>query len=339
MIIVLKPGIAKRQETTILKEIRKRGYRPHVMRGVARIVIGAIGDELTHQSLETLAMVFPDIVESVMPVQKRYKLVSREAHPENSTIQVRDQLIGGKKFQVMAGPCSVESEKQLLTTAEAVKAAGATILRGGAFKPRTSPYEFQGLGLKGLKLLAKARRETGLPIITELLSEQHTDLVAEYTDIIQIGARNAQNFQLLIAAAKTGKPILLKRGLSMKIEEWLLAGEYVLAHENANLMFCERGIRTFETYTRNTLDLSAVPIIKQESHCPIVIDPSQGAGRADLVKALCKGAVAMGADALLIEVHPNPAEAWSDGTQQVSLDLFAQLMQELRPLIAAVGRE
>lgn len=339
MIIVLKPGIARKQETTILDEIRKRGYRPHVMRGVARIVIGAIGDELTHQSLETLAMVFPDIVESVMPVQKRYTLVSREAHPQNSTVQVRDQVIGGKKFQVMAGPCSVESESQLLTTAHAVKAAGATILRGGAFKPRTSPYEFQGLGLKGLKLLAKARRETGLAIITELLSEQHTNLVAEYTDIIQIGARNAQNFQLLIAAAKTGKPILLKRGLSSKIEEWLLAGEYVLAHENANLMFCERGIRTFETYTRNTLDLSAIPIIKQESHCPIVIDPSQGAGRADLVKALCKGAVAMGADALLIEVHPNPAEAWSDGTQQVSLDVFAQLMNELQPLIAAVGRE
>jgi 3-deoxy-7-phosphoheptulonate synthase len=339
MIIVLKPGIAKKQETSILKEIRKRGYRPHVMRGVARIVIGAIGDELTHQSLETLAMVFPDIVESVMPVQKRYKLVSREAHPENSTVEARGQIIGGKKFQVMAGPCSVESEKQLLTTAVAVKAAGATILRGGAFKPRTSPYEFQGLGEKGLKLLAKARKETGLAIITELLSEQQAELVAEYTDIIQIGARNAQNFQLLIAAAKTGKPILLKRGLSMKIEEWLLAGEYVLAHENANLMFCERGIRTFETYTRNTLDLSTIPIIKQESHCPVVIDPSQGAGRADLVKSLCKGAVAMGADALLIEVHPNPVEAWSDGAQQVSLELFAQLMQELRPLIAAVGRE
>ena len=339
MIIVLKPGIARKHERAILREIRKRGYRPHVMRGVARTVIGAIGDELTHQSLETLAMVFPDIVESVMPVQKRYKLVSREAHPENSTIKVREHILGGKKFHVMAGPCSVEGEKQLLKTAEAVKAAGATILRGGAFKPRTSPYEFQGLGEKGLKLLAKARKETGLAVITELLSERHTEMVAEYADIIQIGARNSQNFQLLISAAKTGKPILLKRGLSMKMEEWLLAGEYVLAHENANLLFCERGIRTFETYTRNTLDLSAIPAIKQESHCPIVIDPSQGAGRADLVKALCKGAVAMGADALLIEVHPNPAEAWSDGAQQVSLELFAQLMRELRPLIAAVGRE
>lgn len=338
MIIVLKPEVSKRDETTILKEIRKRGYKPHVMHGVARTVIGAIGDELTHQSLETLAMVFPKIVESVTPVQKRYKLVSREAHPEDSTIQVRGLQIGGPKVQIMAGPCSVESEEQLMTTAEGVRAAGATILRGGAFKPRTSPYEFQGLGEKGLKLLSKARRETGLAIITELLSENHADLVAEHADIIQIGARNAQNFQLLIAAARTGKPVLLKRGLSMKIEEWLLAGEYVLANENCNLMFCERGIRTFETYTRNTLDLSTIPIIKQESHCPIVIDPSQGAGRADLVKAMCKGAVAMGADALLIEVHPNPAEALSDGAQQVSIAVFGELMRELQPLLTAVGR-
>ena len=339
MIIVLKPGVSRKQEAIVLKEIRKRGYRPHVMRGVARTVIGAIGDELTHQSLETLTTVFPQVVESVMPVQRRYKLVSRDAHPEDSTIQVGKHVLGGKKLHVMAGPCSVESERQLLTTAESVKAAGATMLRGGAFKPRTSPYEFQGLGTKGLKLLAKARRETGLPIITELLSESHAELVGEYADIIQIGARNAQNFQLLIAAAKLGKPILLKRGLSMRIEEWLLAGEYVLANENCNLMFCERGIRTFETYTRNTLDLSTIPIIKRESHCPIVIDPSQGAGRADLVLSLCKGAVAMGADALLIEVHPNPAEALSDGAQQLSLDLFAKLMRELRPFIAAAGRD
>src|SRR5664280_2820426 len=339
MIIVLKPGIARKQETSVLREIRKLGYKPHVMRGVARTVIGAIGDELTHQSLETLAMVFPEIVESVIPVQKRYKLVSREAHPEASTIPVREHFIGGKRFHVMAGPCSVEGEKQLLQTAVAVKAAGATILRGGAFKPRTSPYEFQGLGVKGLKLLAKARRETGLAVITELLSEAHAGIIAEYADIIQIGARNAQNYQLLIAAARTGKPILLKRGLSMRIEEWLLAGEYILANENSNLMFCERGIRTFETYTRNTLDLSTIPIIKRESHCPIVIDPSQGAGRADLVPAMCKGAVAMGADALLIEVHPNPAEAWSDGPQQVSLEEFEKLMRELHPFILASGRE
>ena len=339
MIIVLKPNLSKKQEATVLKEIRKRGYRPHVMRGVARTVIGAIGDELTHQSLETLATVFPQLIESVLPIQKRYKLVSREAHPSNSTVDVSRHVIGGKKFHVMAGPCSVESEKQLMQTAEAVKAAGATILRGGAFKPRTSPYEFQGLGEKGLKLLAKARKETGLAVITELLSESHAEMVAEYADILQIGARNSQNFQLLIAAAKTGKPVLLKRGLSMKIEEWLLAGEYVLANENPNLMFCERGIRTFETYTRNTLDLSTIPIIKKESHCPIVIDPSQGAGRADLVAAMCKGAVAMGADALLIEVHPNPTDALSDGAQQLTLEMFSKLMQELRPLILAAGRE
>src|SRR5829696_8841616 len=338
MIVVLKPNIAKKEELAVVKEIRKLGYRPHIMRGVERTVIGAIGDERTHASLETL-ITFP-AVEKVMPVQKRHKLVSREAHKGNSTIRLDNGVvIGGKKVQVMAGPCSVESEKQLMTTAEAVKAAGATVLRGGAFKPRTSPYEFQGLGEKGLKLLAKARRETGLAIITELLSEQHAEMVAEYADILQIGTRNAQNFQLLIAAAKTGKPVLLKRGLSMKIEEWLLAGEYVLANENCNLMFCERGIRTFETYTRNTLDLSTIPVIKRESHLPVVIDPSQGVGRADLVAAMCKGAVAMGADALLIEVHPNPAEAWSDGAQQVSLDNFKQLMNELKPFIAAAGRE
>lgn len=337
MIIVLKPHIPKKDERAVLDEIRKLGYVPHVIRGVARTVIGAIGDERTHQSLETLAT-WPQ-VESVMPIQKRYKLVSREGHPANSVVPVREHAIGGRAFHVMAGPCSVESEKQLLQTAVAVKKAGATVLRGGAFKPRTSPYEFQGLGEKGLKLLAKARKETGLAVITELLSEQHAKMVADYTDIIQIGARNSQNYQLLIAAARTGKPILLKRGLSMKIEEWLLAGEYVVAHGNPNLMFCERGIRTFETYTRNTLDLGAIPILKQESHLPVVIDPSQGAGRADLVIAMCKGAVAMGADALLIEVHPNPAEAWSDGAQQVSLDTFATLMQHLRPLLTASGRQ
>ncbi len=337
MIIVLKPHITRKEEAAVLAEIRKLGYRPHVMRGVARTVIGAIGDERTHQNLETLTA-WPQ-VESVTPIQKRFKLVSREAHPANSSVTLPNGVvIGGLKLTVMAGPCSVESEKQLLTTAHAVKKAGAVVLRGGAFKPRTSPYEFQGLGEKGLKLLAKARKETGLAVITELLSEDHAEMVAEYADILQIGARNAQNFQLLIAAAKTGKPVLLKRGLSMRIEEWLLAGEYILSNENPNLLFCERGIRTFENYTRNTLDLSAIPSIKNESHCPVVIDPSQGAGRADLVVSLCKGAVAMGADALLIEVHPNPAEAWSDGAQQLTLEGFAKLMEELKPFIAAAGR-
>ena len=337
MIIVLKPNLSKRDEAAVLREIKKRGYRPHVMRGVARTVVGAIGDERTHQSLESLTAWAQ--VESVTPIQKRHKLVSREAHPADSTVTAGKTVIGGKKFVVMAGPCSVESETQILTTAHAVKKAGATVLRGGAFKPRTSPYEFQGLGEKGLKLLAKARKETGLPIITELLSENHADLVAEYADILQIGTRNAQNFQLLIAAAKTGKPVLLKRGLAMKIEEWLLAGEYVLANDNAGLLFCERGIRTFETYTRNTLDLGTIPIIKRESHAPIIIDPSQGVGRADLVAAMCKGAAAMGADGLLIEVHPDPAKAWSDAAQQVTLEGFAKLMTELKPFLAAAGRE
>ena len=337
MIIVLRRNTSKKEEAIVLKEIRRLGYKPHVMRGVARTVIGAIGDERKQKSLEAL-IVLPQ-VESVTPVQKRYKLVSREAHPVDSTVDVRGVVVGGGKFHVMAGPCSVESEKQLMAAAHAVKEAGATILRGGAFKPRSSPYEFQGLGEKGLKLLAKARKETGLPIITELLSEGQADLVAEYADILQIGTRNAQNFQLLIAAAKTGKPVLLKRGLAMRMEEWLLAGEYILANNNPKLMFCERGVRTFETYTRNTLDLAAIPILKQESHCPVVIDPSQGAGRADLVAALCKGAVAMGADALLIEVHPNPTEAWSDAAQQLSLESFRKLMSDLRPFIAAAGRE
>lgn len=337
MIIVLKPNIKKREETAVLKEIRKLGYRPHVIRGVERVVIGAIGDERTQHTLETLTT-WPQ-VENVMRVQKRHKLVSRESHPRGSVVKAGDVEIGGRQLVVMAGPCSVEDEKQLMKTARAVQKAGATILRGGAFKPRTSPYEFQGLGEKGLKLLAKARAATGMPVITELLAEEHVDLVAEYADILQIGTRNAQNFQLLIAAAKTGKPVLLKRGMSMRIEEWLLAGEYVLANENPNLLFCERGIRTFENYTRNTLDLSTIPIIKEESHCPIVIDPSQGCGRSSLVAAMCKGAVALGADALLIEVHPNPAEAWSDGAQQVTIEGFAKLMKELKPFIAAAGRE
>lgn len=337
MIVVLKPNISKKEEQAVIKEIKKLGYEPHIMRGVERTVIGAIGDERTHHTLETLTAWTQ--VESVLPIQKRYKLVSREAHKVNSRIKVgKDIVIGGSEMIVMAGPCSVESETQLMSTAHAVARAGAKILRGGAFKPRTSPYEFQGLGEKGLKLLAKARKETGLAVITELLSQDHAQMVAEYADILQIGARNAQNFQLLIAAAKTGRPVLLKRGLSMKIEEWLLAGEYILANDNPNLLFCERGIRTFETYTRNTLDLATIPIIKQESHCPIVIDPSQGCGRADLVVSMCKGAAAMGADALLIEVHPNPAEAWSDGAQQVGLEIFAQLMKDLKPFVAAAGR-
>jgi 3-deoxy-7-phosphoheptulonate synthase len=266
-------------------------------------------------------------------------MVSRESHPADSVVNVDGLPIGGDRFGMMAGPCSVESEEQLLATAHAVKEAGAAVLRGGAYKPRTSPYEFQGLGKKGLELLALAKRETGLKIITEVLSERDVEHVAQTADILQIGARNAQNFQLLIEAARTQKPILLKRGMSERIEEWLLAAEYILAEGNSSVFLCERGIRTFETYTRNTLDLSALAIAKKESHLPVIVDPSQGCGRADLVRALCRGAVAMGADGLLIEVHPNPAEALSDGQQQLDFKGFAQLAEELKPLLNLAGKQ
>ena len=336
MIVVIRSGTPRSQVDEVIAEVQKLGYDPRPIFGTEQTIIAAIGDERTHHTLESLT-VLPQ-VERVMPVQKKHKLVSRESHPGNTVINVDGVPVGGERFSIMAGPCSVEDEVQLMKTAEAVRAAGATILRGGAYKPRTSPYEFQGLGQEGLRLLAKAKKETGLKIITELLSEHHVEHVAEVADIFQIGARNAQNFQLIIAAAKTGKPVMLKRGLSERIEEWLLAGEYLLAHGNGNLMFCERGIRTFETYTRNTLDLTAVAIVKKESHLPIIVDPSQGCGRADLVRTMCRGAVALGADGLLIEVHPNPAVALSDGQQQIDFAGFAQLMRELQPFLNAVGR-
>ncbi len=334
MIIVIKPHTSRDQIDEVIAEVQKLGYDPRPIFGTELTVIAAIGDETTHHRLESLNAM-PQ-VEKVMAVQKRFKLVSRESHPGNSVIDVDGLKVGGDTFTIMAGPCSVESEEQLMSTARAVKAAGATILRGGAFKPRTSPYEFQGLGSEGLRLLSLAKKETGLKIITEVLSERHVEEVCAHADILQIGARNAQNFQLLIECAKSGKPILLKRGLSQKIDEWLLGAEYLLAHGNGNVMFCERGIRTFETYTRNTLDLAAVAAVKKESHLPVIVDPSQGCGRADLVRAMCKGAVAMGADGLLIEVHPHPAEALSDGQQQVDFAGFAALVKDLQPILQAV---
>ena len=336
MIIVLRPNTPRAQIDEVIAEVQKLGYDPRPIFGTNQTVIAAIGDEQTHHTLESLS-VFPQ-VENVMRVQKRYKLVSRESHAGNSVVDVDGIRIGGAEFCMMAGPCSVESEEQLVETARAVKAAGATILRGGAYKPRTSPYEFQGLGKEGLRLLQVAKDETGLKIITEVLSEYDVEHVAQTADILQIGARNTQNFRLLIECAKTMKPILLKRGLSERIDEWLLAAEYILSHGNPNVLLCERGIRTFETYTRNTLDLSAVAIAKKESHLPVIVDPSQGCGRADLITVLCRGAVAMGADGLLIEVHPNPAEALSDGQQQVDFAMFKQLMEELPPFLAVVGR-
>lgn len=336
MIIVIRPHASKQQIAEVISEVEKLGYTPAPIHGATQTVVAAIGDERTHANLESLSAM-PQ-VESVLRVQKRYKLASRESRTEGTVVNVDGVEIGGSQFCLMAGPCSVESEEQLLSTAEAVKASGATILRGGAYKPRTSPYEFQGLGKEGLRLLALAKKQTGLKIVTEVLSERDVEHVAEVADILQIGARNAQNYQLLIEAAKSGKAILLKRGMSERIEEWLLAAEYILAHGNPNVLLCERGIRTFETYTRNTLDLAAVAIAKKESHLPVIVDPSQGCGRADLVVALCCGAVAMGADGLIVEVHPNPAEAMSDGQQQVNFDSFAKLAEAIKPFLTAVNK-
>jgi 3-deoxy-7-phosphoheptulonate synthase len=337
MIVVLRPNISPEKIQKVVDEVAKLGYEPRPIYGKVQTVVAALGDETTHSNLETL-LAWPE-VETVLRVQKRYKLVSREGRPQDTVIQANNQSIGaGQKFCMMAGPCSVENEEQLLATARAVKAAGATFLRGGAFKPRTSPYEFQGLGKAGLELLALAKKETGLGIVTEVLAEKDVELVACYADILQIGARNAQNFALITEAAKTGKTILLKRGLSMRIEEWLLAAEYILSNGNPNVILCERGIRTFETYTRNTLDLSAVAILKQETHLPVIVDPSQGCGRADLVIELCKASAALNADGLLVEVHPNPAEALSDGQQQVDFEKFQELVRGARPFVQAVGR-
>lgn len=336
MILVIRPHATPAEIDQVISEITLLGYTPAPIHGAHQTVVAAVGDETTHANLESL-LALPQ-VERVLRVQKRYKLASRESHPENSIVDVDGVPVGGSDFVLMAGPCSVENEKQLMETAIAVRSAGAKILRGGAYKPRTSPYEFQGLGIEGLRLLAKAKKETGLKIVTEVLSELDVEMVAETADILQIGARNAQNFQLLIACAKTRKPVLLKRGMSERIEEWILAAEYILAHGNPNVLLCERGIRTFETFTRNTLDLSAVAIAKMETHLPVIVDPSQGCGRSDLVIQLCKGAVALGADGLIVEVHPNPAEAMSDGQQQVDFNGFSKLVREIAPFVGTAGR-
>jgi 3-deoxy-7-phosphoheptulonate synthase len=336
MIIILRPHTSPAQLDEVVAEVQKLGYDARPIVGVTQSIVAAIGDETTHHTLLSLA-VMPQ-VERVMPVQKRYKMASREGKPEPTIIDVDGVKIGGPEFVVMAGPCSVESEDQLIATALAVKAAGAKILRGGAFKPRTSPYEFQGLGKEGLRLLRAAREATGLKIVTEVMSEREVELVAESADILQIGARNAQNFRLLVECARSGKPVLLKRGMSERIEEWLLGAEYILTHGNPDVMLCERGIRTFETYTRNTLDLAAVATAKIESHLPVIVDPSQGCGRSDLVRALCRGSAALGADGLIIEVHPNPAEAWSDGQQQVDFNSFGEIMSDLPRFLDPAGK-
>jgi 3-deoxy-7-phosphoheptulonate synthase len=337
MIIVLKPEATQAQIDHIMEKIRERGLGPHLSKGQERSVIGVIGDERTIQNVPLA--IFPG-VESVTAILAPYKLVSREFRKENTVITLGDGVtIGGKTVPVMAGPCAVETKAQVTGVAKAVKSSGARMLRGGAFKPRTSPYAFQGLAEEGLQYLAEAKKVTGLPIITEVVDPRDIDLVAQYADVLQIGARNMQNFRLLTEIGKQRKPVLLKRGLSATIKELLLSAEYIMAGGNHNVMLCERGIRTFESQTRNTLDLSAVPLIQKLSHLPVVVDPSHATGRWDLVAPLARAAVAVGCDGLLIEVHSNPEEALCDGEESLTPAKFATLMDELRRVAQAVGRE
>ena len=336
MIIILKSGVGDAAIDDVCRRVTEMGYAPHIIRGEFKTIVAAVGEERGRPDLRLLEAV--ETVESVMPVQQPFKLASREVRAEPSEVRVNGITIGGKAVIVMAGPCSVESEAQVQEVADAVKAAGAKILRGGAFKPRTSPYAFQGLKEQGLKYLADARKRTGLPVVTEVLETESVELVAQYTDIMQIGARNIQNFTLLRRVGEMGKPVLLKRGMATSIQEFLLSAEYILAAGNPNVILCERGIRTFETSTRFTLDLNAVPVLKKLSHLPVVVDPSHGTGHWDLVAPMAKASVACGADGLIIEVHPRPEEALSDGPQSLKPSKFAQLMRELRPVAEAVGR-
>ncbi|MBE3090788.1 MAG: 3-deoxy-7-phosphoheptulonate synthase [Candidatus Atribacteria bacterium] len=320
----------------VIEKLYELGHKVHISRGEKRIILGVIGDV---ENLASVPFYAFNGVEEIIRIVKPYKLASREFKSFDTIVKVKDVVIGGKEVVVMAGPCVVENKKQIFETAQQVKAAGAKILRGGAFKPRTSPYSFQGLGEEGLKLLAQAGEETGLVVVTEVMSVNQIELVGKYTDIFQVGARNMQNFVLLQELGKTKKPILLKRGLSATIEELLLSAEYILSQGNYEVILCERGIRTFENYTRNTLDLSAVPALKRLSHLPVIVDPSHATGRWRLVSPMAKAAIAAGADGLLIEVHPDPKSSLSDGAQTLRLDTFTQLMKELSPIVQAVGRE
>ena len=320
----------------VLQKLREMGHKVHISRGEKRIILGVIGDV---ENLASVPFYAFNGVEEIIRIVKPYKLASREFKSFDTTVKVKDVVIGGKEVIVMAGPCVVENEKQVFETARYVKAAGAKILRGGAFKPRSSPYSFQGLGEEGLKLLAQAGEETGLAVVTEVMSVNQIELVGKYTDIFQVGARNMQNFVLLKELGKIKKPILLKRGMSASLEELLLSAEYILSQGNYEVILCERGIRTFENYTRNTLDLSAIPALKRLSHLPIIVDPSHATGRWRLVSPMSKAAIAAGADGLLIEVHPDPKSSLSDGAQTLKLDTFTQLMEEIRPIVQAIGRE
>ncbi|MBN2190574.1 MAG: 3-deoxy-7-phosphoheptulonate synthase [Candidatus Aureabacteria bacterium] len=336
MIIVLKPGITKEQKTHIVEKIKELKLTPMVSEGKERTIIGVIGDEdiIRNTPLEAFSG-----VEKVMPILKPYKLVSKEFKPDGTVINVKGVEIGGNLEAIMAGPCSIENEKMIIETAEHIKKAGAHILRGGAFKPRTSPYSFQGLGEKGLKFMAKAGKITGLPIVTEVMDTRDVRLVEEYSDIIQIGARNMQNFHLLKEVGLCKKPVLLKRGLSSTIKEFLMSAEYILAGGNKDVILCERGIRTFEDMTRNTLDLSAVPLIKELSHLPVIVDPSHATGKRSLVLPMSKAAIAAGADGLMIEVHPDPERAVSDGAQSLNFAEFSRLIEDIGVIVKASGRK
>jgi 3-deoxy-7-phosphoheptulonate synthase len=335
VLIVMDRSATSADVAGVVATAERLGLKAHPIPGAQRTAVGITGNKgaASPAAFESL----PGVLE-VLRVSHPYKLVSREFHPEDTIVSVGGVLVGGARVVVIAGPCAVESLEQTLTIAKEVKARGADLLRGGAYKPRTSPYAFQGLGEEGLKILAAARDVTGLPVVTEVLDTAHVEVVAHYADCLQIGARNMQNFELLKKAGKTGKPVLLKRGMSATLEEFLLAAEYVLAEGNPNVVLCERGIRTFTDFTRNTLDLSVVPAVERLSHLPIVVDPSHGTGRREKVLPMSRASIAAGADGIAVEVHHKPAEALSDGPQALTPDMFSDLMVQIRPIAAAVGR-
>jgi len=335
MIIVLKPSATERDIQKLTARIKKLGLSPHVSRGKERTVIPVIGDE---RIMNGEALMGYPFVEKVMPVLAPFKLVSREAHPKTTIVRARGFTAGEKKLAVIAGPCSVESREMIVTIAKAVKKAGATALRGGAFKPRTSPYSFQGLGEEGLRYLADARDATGLAVVTEVLDTRDVELVSRYADVLQVGARNMQNFELLKEVGLSRRPVLLKRGLSAQLKEYLQAAEYILSRGNDQVILCERGIRAVEDYTRNTFDVNAIPVLKELTHLPVFADPSQATGKWNLVSPISMAAVAAGADGLIIEVHHKPEEAQSDGEQSILPGRFATLMRDLKPVARAVGR-
>ncbi len=336
MIVVMKLDAPEAQVEKIKGRLVEMGFKPHVIHGVEKQVIGAVGNKSVPlpSELETL-----EGVEKVMPISAPYKLVSREVKDCDSQVQVGDTTIGGRNLTVMAGPCAVESYEQVAESARILKQAGVNILRGGAFKPRTSPYSFQGLEEEGLKILRRVKQETGLKVVTEVLSPSDVDRVAAYADILQIGARNMQNFSLLKEVGATGSPVLLKRGMSSTMEEWLMSAEYILSEGNDRVILCERGIRTFENYTRATLDISAVPLVKQLSHLPVIVDPSHSGGSWKLVPSLSRAAISAGADGLMVEVHPSPEEALCDGSQSLNPGNFLALLKELQPVASAVGKK